>query len=457
MPSTRTTGPNDPKCTSCGFPGNETDPNCQLTCGAGCVGFYGADEDGLNVRYAASMKSRYGFDPQFPVQRYVDGLTSLKVPSRDGEHKGGGGNYLGTKNCTNPLFAQDLPDGSDLDADPLCNLKAGPRTPDLVFFAVIGGVPWQLLADAAKPDEAQKPFLSADDWKKIVGSDPAHGIIDGIDPHMTASVLPRPGLPPPTAASTTDPIHGREWTTSASREGTDLQYACTFLLPEPKDCTLSANALTCECVGAAADPNNGSPVCAATTQTRGKAYPSTRELRVAQGLGRRGIVSSICARSVEDPSRADYGYRPAMAAIVSRIAPILAGSCLPAPLPQSSDGAVTCSVYEYFAKGAAEAAACDPAHGLSVLSPAESAALRNAELTRLRAQDPKATLADVGPICRLAQLPPSAYQNGTCRGAAAAGFCYVTSTEASGGCTQALHYSPTGTPATGVSVRIACP
>jgi len=90
-----TTGPNNPDCVSCAF-ANENkpvsgtpigdDPNCK-TCAAGTVGcpqpgwYTPASpsvqvqaDDGLNVRYTNSMRARNGLDPQWNVQRYVDGL-----------------------------------------------------------------------------------------------------------------------------------------------------------------------------------------------------------------------------------------------------------------------------------------------------------------------------------------------------------------------------------------------
>ena len=50
------------------------------------------------------------------------------------------------KNCTNPVFAASLPDGSDLTPATLCSLPVGNRDPSLVYYLIIGGVPWQLLA-----------------------------------------------------------------------------------------------------------------------------------------------------------------------------------------------------------------------------------------------------------------------------------------------------------------------
>ena len=101
------------------------------------------------------LKQRYGVDPQFPVSRYYNGLKSYTVPNRDGEIYDGVGsdgkpnntyNYQSGRagSCTNPLFAQNLPTDGGQE---LCKLTRGPRTPDLVFYAAITGVPWQLLSD----------------------------------------------------------------------------------------------------------------------------------------------------------------------------------------------------------------------------------------------------------------------------------------------------------------------
>ena len=72
------------------------------------------------------------------------------------------------------------------------------------------------------------------------------------------------------------------------------------------------------------------PVCnppgggaAGTTQYQGKAYPALRELAVAQQLGRRSVLGSICARNTQDETRSDYGYRPVFGAIGRRLAATL--------------------------------------------------------------------------------------------------------------------------------------
>src|SRR6185437_11030132 len=133
--------PNDPDCMSCVFGGSKKpvsgqlvsdDPNCKSCIdGTNCTpGWWTAAAptspieaaDGLNVRYGdQTMKRRYGFDNQHSIQRYVDGLRSTVVPDRDHESHDPS-NYAPTKNCTNPLFAASLPDGSDTSRAALCNL-----------------------------------------------------------------------------------------------------------------------------------------------------------------------------------------------------------------------------------------------------------------------------------------------------------------------------------------------
>ena len=319
------TKPTDPPCQWCAFKGTEADPNCLLP----NKGVYGPKEDGLNVRYTDEMKRRYETNPQFPVTRYVDGLSSALVPDRIGEHYTAdlkfSSTYLGRKMCRNPLFAGELP--TDPNGE-LCKLKPGLRTSDLVFFAVIGGVPWQLLTENPQSPNTSpfKPSLGDAEWTRILGKDPGSYVIDGIDPHMIESIAPRAGIAcGPGSPSNCDPLHGREWDTLTSKVGIDLQYACTFTLPMPKDCTKLPEGATCDCSMAAtpplceANPNDSGNL---TLQARGKAYPTIRELRVAKGVGDRGIVGSICPRTL-DTSSTDFGYRPVVRQILERVRGVL--------------------------------------------------------------------------------------------------------------------------------------
>lgn len=286
------TDPGNDKCTSCALATPDvrsTDSECTKN-----GGYYGPDEDSLNVRFH-HMKERFGVDPRFPISRYVRGFTKRLTPNRDGEHVVESdvvSPYVDNANCTNPLFAASLPEGSEAD---LCHLPAGSRGKDLVLFAVIGGVPETL----ANPNP---------DWTKILGVNPSTFDFKGQDPHMIASVNPRNGLAEPTSSGNgPDPIHGREYDTG----GGDLQYACTFALPSSRACIGSAGP--CDCDGTRSpplcDPGNSK------VQIRAKAYPTLRPLELAKELGERGVIGSICPSG----DRPDYGAT--LNALADRIAP----------------------------------------------------------------------------------------------------------------------------------------
>ena len=179
----------------------KSDPECQKN-----GGNWGPGEDQLNIRFHR-MKERFGIDPQFPIQRYVDGLTKAKVPDRSSEHKSklrnaanpGNGRDIAaydgtgtTGTCTNPLRAKNVPRDAASDR---CNLPRSARNPGLTFFAVLGGVPNELLH--CDPTDADKSRLTPGDWDRILGRDPAKFNFEGIDLHMIATVSPRPGVPAP--------------------------------------------------------------------------------------------------------------------------------------------------------------------------------------------------------------------------------------------------------------------
>lgn len=352
------TDPGDPGCTSCGFqtladssgcdpklPDCQkinNDPNCKEPgladkAGDGVNGYYPPTDDELNVRFH-QMKRRYGIDPQYPIKRYVDGFTKTKVPDRKAEHvineKGQIAGYTSTGKCTNPLFAARLP----REGENYCNLPLGTRTPDLVFFAVVGGVPNQLLH--FDPNDPDKSRITNDDWVKILGKDPGNFDTSGIDPHMIQSVEPRTGLegPAPKGSNGSDPIHGREWDT----EKKDLQYACTFDLPADMQRTCGADDGSCDC-GSSAVGNP--PLCDdGTKQIKAKAYPTIREFQVVRALGDQGIIASLCPIQLTDKDSPTYGYKPAVAAIIDRLKNALTTQCLPQKLTRASDGAVPCLV-----------------------------------------------------------------------------------------------------------------
>jgi len=431
------TNPDDPGCQSCYEQSAAQKPECQQP-----LTVY---EDDPNMRFF-HMKQRFGIDARFPVERYVKGFGAARIPNRDGEHTTEAPAYVGNANCVNPLFAGALPASVPGDVSQLCNLPMGPRTPDMIVFALIGGVPWQLLTtDPTKFSGNAAPFkdtLDDGDWTRILGADPLHYDFTGIDPHMRESMLPREGLSLP------DDALPREWNTKNG----DLQYACTFLLPKPRDCTRPEEKGNCDCAGDG-EPSTDSPLCDTTNralQTRGKAYPTVNELAVAKGLGPQAVVASLCPRTL-DKSSADYGYRPAVSAIMRRVKGALAEPCLDKPLPTKPEGGASCTLLEALPQGE-QATACDPAKGLSQPDPGA--------LQRFRDQQKAdgwdgASLAL--PVCAVNQLASADLVNGSCETSNAAGWCYVLpSNDGKSRCTQKVRFSATGVPAAGAFVELQC-
>jgi hypothetical protein len=413
------TNPKDPGCTSCAFGGHGNDSECMK-------GFHTDKHDwgnDLNLRHVHE-KQKYGVDVQFPIERYLIGLTSTKVPNRDGEYppdgKGGyassyQGLNTGNLNCTNPLFAKTLPRAPNNDvgnwkpqwtsgsppSDPnndLCNLPVGGRKPSLVFFAHIGGVPHELLqVDPTKTDvvsQSQKATLSAADWQLILGTDPENYDYTGIDPHMVESYQDRSSVavPPnghkvadPTQPEGTDPISGREWITDSSmaeHQGlvVDREYACIFKLTTPRHCDAAATMAdptledSCDCQppagGTGAFTHEQVPaVCndaTPTIQDSAKAYPTIRELLLAKLMGTQGVISSLCPIHTMEQGANDplYGYRPAMNAIVNSLKSALGVTCLPQRLNiDKTTNTVQCLVLGTFPSGPGAPTSCSGVMG----------------------------------------------------------------------------------------------
>jgi len=337
--------PNDPCCKSCGSPQGECpdDPTCNQSLTDA--------EDPVNLR-CFDQKRRYGIDFLQPLDRYTDALKSQKIATRGGDL------------VDNPLFSR--PEG-----DTTINVRS-PES-EMVFLAGIVGVPWQ---DVARRDAQGKPsllsgldahgnpvggFMTAEEldaktasglsgWDIVFG-DPAANKAPA-DPLMVESREERTGqnpitgdaIAPSTASSPgANPINGHEWKTGANSGG-DLQYACVFDLPMARDCATDTN---CDCHDAG---NN--PLCQDTTgaytktQYRAKAYPGLRELGVLKGLGEQGIVGSVCPAQLSNTNSRDYGYRPAIGAIIDRLKSKLNGQCLPRALTPDEKKKVSCLIIE---------------------------------------------------------------------------------------------------------------
>ncbi|MDI1480085.1 hypothetical protein [Polyangium sp. y55x31] len=284
--------PNDPCCKSCAMPQGDcpADPTCLDSTGQ--VALLNAGEDDPNLR-CFDQKRRFGIDFLYPVDRYIGALTQATVPNRAGEL------------VPNPIF-------SDLDPS---DTNANVRDPGLVFVAGIVGVPWQDIArDPSNLSAGYKSpteLAESGTWDAILG-DPATGTAP-TNPYMIESIEKRSGV---TAGN---PINGGDRTIGDN----DLQYACTFPLLTPRDCSDPSHE-SCDC----SEPNNDNPLCAPdpnnggarTLQVAAKAYPSPRTMSLIEGVGNQGVLTSICPSNLTDPSADDYAYRPVIRALVERLA-----------------------------------------------------------------------------------------------------------------------------------------
>jgi len=315
--------PNDKCCQSCAEAEHEGCPSIKSD--AQCVKgqtLMPADDD-LNLR-CWQQKRRFGFDLLYPTTRYSDGLRSALVPQRSTRTLVG-----------NPLFAAS-------------NGKA-PRDKGLVFLAGIIGVPWQDIADAESLSGAGLRYLteaqleSEGRWPIILGSpntdtydkpippsDPL--MIEQPDERTGANPITKDALAPSSSTTLANPINGHEQFNAANK---DLQYACIFKLAKPLTCDQAAFDADkgCDCFDT--DQPFKRPLCGGAgglTQSYAKAYPGTRHLQVLKEFKDNSIVASICPKIPDDSTKPDYGYNPAVKAIIDRLKDALKGKCLPRPL-----------------------------------------------------------------------------------------------------------------------------
>ncbi len=324
------TDPLHPCCVSCAQP---PPPGCDDS-NDDCSSPLSEDEDNINVR-CFDQKRRFGIDFLWPLERYVTGLTASSVPDRFGQLH------------PNPLYVDLNPD-DDID---------GVRSPGLVYLAGIVGVPWQ---DLARENTDGDPdltlgFKSAEELHADERWDLIAGDLDTRtppqDPLMVESIAPRSGvhpitgdpLAPPDSGFMANPINGHEYSIPANN---DLQYACIMPLDTPRDC---AEHPSCDC----GTPAQQNPLCQnpdtgafEEIQYAAKAYPALRQLSVLRDIGGQAIVASICPAQLTTPTRADYGYRPAVASLLEKLERQLdVQFCLEDPL-LVQDGRVGCTVIE---------------------------------------------------------------------------------------------------------------
>ncbi len=381
-----TKGPLDPCCASCGQAtpaGCPVDPSCTSS------PYYTAADENTSLRAFGliSHKARYGIEFMYQPSRYVNALTAATIADSTGAL------------VPNPIYSILNP----------TNDSSTVRDPGLVFYAAITGVPWQLIARqtaAGVPDlingvsaldptqiggfktSAELDLMDSTGmhsfWDDIVG-DPEN-YVPPISPFMIESTVPRSGTDPITGAAITAPsatngvgampggsfINDHEW--NIPTPPGDIEYACVFPIPTAKNCA-DPTVTSCDCRGLAANADN--PLCETnpmdsgnlTLQTKAKAYPGLKNLAIAEGMGTQGIAASICAKQLTDNTQADYGYRPAVNAIIDRLKLALHGQCLPRTLSPDNTGYVnSCVILEARTVAANMAASCNECNGTGVVA-----------------------------------------------------------------------------------------
>jgi hypothetical protein len=402
------TNPNDPCCYSCmsGGPPN----GCAWTCPQppGNTQDAGPNDKGAqgNLR-CWHQKERFGVELTYPTSRYSVALTKKELcPDQSFGDMDCECTYAksinaycdpGQRHYPNPLYSTIVGKKNDLATDVVGYPNAVPRSDNsAVFLAGIVGVPWQ---DISEPDSqapgATLQYIPVTDqrwtksggiWDQIVADYNDNKKVPG-DPRMIESIVPRNGLPAPSAGVNADPANGHEWNTSKR----DLEYACIYRLPKENKCDCAEDDASGRClyespndccslefsVNAAEEPNSGDkfmkPLCQnpdtgayERSQFFAKGYPGLRELAVLHDYAKDGtvhgnsIVASICPKDLTSKTDSPgYGYNPAVAALIERLKERLTGSCLPRPLTVAENGEVPCNVVEAVSPSVIEGQTCD--------------------------------------------------------------------------------------------------
>lgn len=261
-----------------------------------------ASEDSTNLRCYRQVQ-RFGVNFLYGLDRYVAGLTEPQMRNRAGA------------TVANPLFA-------------------GGRDPGLVVFTTIVGVPWQDLVIETENFDGYElmtarelrtygrfPVILGDYDRGVAPTDPF--MLDSIAQRSGTNPLTGDAIAPSTAANDANDINGHEQNVVSSD---DLQYACTFELPQPIPCSMT-NQDGCDCNASEQAYNRSLCVYAGTgsdgTQVAAKAYPGRRELEVARRMGDKAVLASICPRTLADPQHPSYGYVPVMRAIQRQVRRVL--------------------------------------------------------------------------------------------------------------------------------------
>ncbi|HEX7669254.1 MAG TPA: hypothetical protein VF395_06725, partial [Polyangiaceae bacterium] len=269
----------------------------------------------------------------YPIERYVNAFTRTHLCTARADL---------TPNADTCRDANGV--RQDVVQNPLFYGADGSiRSRSLVSVLGIVGVPWQDL-NADGPSASSLHYkgpsaLAADaTWNAIIGDPAASPPRPPTDGLMVESRAPRTGsdingvpIPgPKTPIAANSAINGHDWSNTV---GDDLMYACIFALTAPRDCLKVENippgsptpSSGCDC-GSDSNPDGDNPLCEdPTTGTYGntqyfaKGYPGTRELSLLKALGSQGLTASVCPKNLNDVTRNDYGYRPAVDLLIDAL------------------------------------------------------------------------------------------------------------------------------------------
>jgi hypothetical protein len=148
---------------------------------------------------------------------------------------------------------------------------------------------------------------------------------------------------------------------------------------------------------------------------------------VLKRFGSNSIVGSICPK-ISDTASPDYGYNPAVGAIIDRLKEALGGRCLPRKLVPDAEGEVPCKVVEAIIQPATGCPGAGEIAGRELtieVEPELDRAVR-AELRRTGVCD-GSTAIDCASMCLYTIQQTSGADLAACQegGTNVTGYCYI--------------------------------
>jgi hypothetical protein len=205
-------------------------------------------------------------------------------------------------------------------------------------------------------------------------------------------------------------------------------------------------------------------LCEGLTQVAAKAYPSIRPLQVLRDFGPNSIVASICPKNTASRDALDFGYRPAVTAIVERLKEQLKDKCLPRRLEVKDDGTVSCLIVEADPDGDGT---CDTSRARDLVSESVASEVRS----RLKNSHTCTTPEECNgfTLCHITPLEPNSPEYSECLATESPrgdGWCYIDPEQGLGDVSQVekcdetkqrkIRFAGAGKPNKGTITFFAC-